>query len=271
MKILPIVRSPYTSLTCNFVYAIGNCIIGLLSHSFWFLLVGAYYITLATTRFCVLQIKRKSGSNSETEQFAKSVTGILLIILSFWLIGINILSAVKERGSVYHKIIMIAIATYTFTKITLAIIGMVRAQKSTSSIVKTLRNISLAEAFVSVYALQRSMLVSFPGMQANEIQLFNILTGSAVWLIVLLLGVNLIGGKHVNMAKSKLVTASEKIADTLTDGYKKIEKGVVNGYQKVEQSVVSGYTKIEDKFVSAYLAKDGETIEEAKARLKEKK
>ena len=34
---------------------------------------------------------------------------------------------------------------------------------------------------------------------------------------------------------------------------------------------VSGYTKIEDKFVDAYLTKDGETVEEAKARLKNTK
>ena len=32
--------------------------------------------------------------------------------------------------------------------------------------------------------------------------------------------------------------------------------------------MVSGYTKNEDKFVDAYLTKDGETVEEAKARLK---
>jgi len=32
--------------------------------------------------------------------------------------------------------------------------------------------------------------------------------------------------------------------------------------------VVDGYRKIEDRFVDAYLTKDGETVEEAKARLK---
>ena len=49
---------------------------------------------------------------------------------------------------------------------------------------------------------------------------------------------------------------------------KKIEKGVVDGYKKIEQGVVGAYTKIEDKFVDTYLTKDGETVEEAKARLK---
>ena len=165
---------------------------------------------------------------------------------------------------------MIAIATYTFSKITVAIIGTAKAKHCISPVTMTLRNISLADAFVSIYSMQRSMLVSFPGMKPEEIQLFNILTGTAVWIIVLFLGINLIGGKRVNMAKSKIVKANEKIAETVVDGYKKIEKGVVDGYKKIEQGVVSGYTRIEDKFVDTYLTKDGETVEEAKERLKNK-
>lgn len=59
------------------------------------------------------------------------------------------------------------------------------------------------------------------------------------------------------MAKSKLVKANQKIADKVTEGFKKISDGVVNGY-----------TKIEDKFVEQYLTKDGESVEDAKRRLK---
>lgn len=59
------------------------------------------------------------------------------------------------------------------------------------------------------------------------------------------------------MAKSKLVKANEKIADVVVGTYKKIETGVVKSY-----------TKVEDKFVDAFLTKDGETVEEAKKRLK---
>ena len=70
------------------------------------------------------------------------------------------------------------------------------------------------------------------------------------------------------MAKSKIVKATEKMADSVSDGYKKIEKGVVNGYKKIEKGVVKGYQKIEDKFIDTYLTKDGETLEEAKSRLK---
>ena len=268
MNAINIVKSPYTGLMVNFVYAVSNCVVGLIIHSWWFITVGAYYAVLTATRFSVLQIGKNAASTSGIDRFAKRVTGILLIALSFCLIGINILSALKERGTAFHEIIMIAIATYTFTKVTVAIIGMVKARRMASPIAVTLRNISLADAFVSIYSMQRSMLVSFPGMQAEDIQLFNILTGTAVWIIVLLLGINLIGGKRVTMAKSKIVKVNEKIAEAVTDGYKKIEKGVVYGYKKIEQGVVGGYTKIEDKFVDAYLTKDGETVEDAKERLK---
>ena len=271
MKALNLARSPYTSLAFNVAYAFGNCIIGFLNHSWWFITVGAYYAVLAITRFSVLQVKRKASGRHDAELFARRITGILLVVLSFCIVGVNVLSAVKDRGTAFHKIIMITIAAYTFTKITVSIIGMVKAKRSASPVLKTLRNISLADACVSVYTMQRSMLVSFPGMEAADILLLNILTGTAVWIVVLLLGINLMGGKYTDMAKSKIVQANEKIAEAVTDGYKKIEKGVVDGYKKIEQGVVGGYTKIEDKFVDAYLKKDGETVEEAKARLKEKK
>ncbi len=59
------------------------------------------------------------------------------------------------------------------------------------------------------------------------------------------------------MAKSKIVSASKKIEEKVVGAYNKIEKGVVGTYQKIE-----------DSFVGQFLTKDGETVEEAKARLK---
>ena len=59
------------------------------------------------------------------------------------------------------------------------------------------------------------------------------------------------------MAKSRLVKANEKIAQT-----------VVNGFSHIENTVVKGYTRIEDRFVEAYLTREGETVAEAKERLR---
>ncbi len=260
MKLLHIAKHPYVRLVINFICALGHCLMGLLAHSWWFITVGMYYAVLSTTRFCILQIQR--NRTDESAVFATKLTGILLIALSFCIVGVNVLSALEERGKLFHKITMIGIATYTFTKITLALIGMVRTRHSSSPTGKALRNIALADACVSIFSMQRSMLVSFPGMQEGEIRLLNILTGTGVWIVVLLLGINLIGGRYTTMAKSK-------IADAVCLSYKKVENSVVSGYKKVEHSVVRGYNKIENKFVAAYLTKEGETVEEAKERLKQ--
>ncbi len=268
MKFISFIRNPYFRLLINILYAAAHCTLGFYTQSWWFITIGAYYAVLSVTRFCMLSIKRKAKGEHDAELFATWLTGILLILLSVCIVGINILCAVKGRGTAFHEIVMIAIATYTFTKITVAIVGMVKAKKNPSPVIKTLRNISLSDACVSIYSMQRSMLVSFPGMEEGEIQLFNIFTGTAVWIVVLLLGINLIGGKHVNMAKSKIADTTSKIAEKTTDGYKKIEEGVVRGYKKIEGGVVDTYKKIEDRFVDAYLTKDGETVEEAKERLK---
>ena len=257
----------YAGLFINLLFGVSYCVIGFLLHSWWFVTVGAYYIILATTRYWLLRINK----SSKNELFVKRFTGIMLILISFVLIGVNILSAVKERGVVFHEILMITIATYAFSKITIAIISIIKARREASHVMKTLKNVSLSDAVVSIYTMQRSMLVSFPSLTQGEIRLLNIMTGTAVWLTVLLLGINLIGGKKVDMAKSKIVKANEKIADTVTHGYKKIEEGVAYGYKKIEKGVVDGYTKIEDKFIESYLAKDGESVEEAKKRLKNNK
>ena len=60
------------------------------------------------------------------------------------------------------------------------------------------------------------------------------------------------------MSKSKIIKTNEKIA-----------MSVERTFKKIENTVVGRYTKIEDKFVDSFLTKDGETVEQAKERLKQ--
>ncbi|ADU22413.1 hypothetical protein [Ruminococcus albus] len=66
---------------------------------------------------------------------------------------------------------------------------------------------------------------------------------------------------------SKIADTNDKIAIAVTKGYKSVENTVVGGYQAVEKAVVGGYKKIENGFVDTFLAKDGETVDEAKHRI----
>ena len=176
------------SLIFNILYCVYHIVFGAVTASWWFLTIGIYYAALSIVRFVVL---RHKGNN----RFLVRFTGAMLIVLSVSLVGTVILAFVKDRGTVFPLIAMLAIATYTFTKITLATIKWIKARRSTSAKRLTLRNISFANAFVSIYSLQRSMLVSFEGMTKTEIRIMNLVTGSAVCIIVFLLELNLFRSK----------------------------------------------------------------------------
>ena len=178
------------SLLFNMVYSVYHIIFGITTHSWWFFTIGIYYAILSIVRFGVLRHKGK-------KHFVIRFTGIMLMVLSISLIGTVILAFVKDRGTEFHLIVMLAIALYSFTKITLATIKWIKARKSKSAKLITLRNISFADAFVSIFSLQRSMLVSFEGMTETEIRIMNVATGSAVCIIVFLLGLNLVQQKRL--------------------------------------------------------------------------
>ena len=76
--------------------------------------------------------------------------------------------------------------------------------------------------------------------------------------------------EFTEVAAEEVTTGYKKIEKGVVDGYKKIENGVVNGYKKIENGVVEGFGKVVDKCVEVLFAKEGESVEDAKARLNRK-
>ena len=58
MKITKIMGNPLIRLASNIVYAIACCTTGILSHSWWFIAIGGYYIVLSMVRYYLLHILR---------------------------------------------------------------------------------------------------------------------------------------------------------------------------------------------------------------------
>ena len=177
----------------NVAYGVANGVFGAVTHSWWFLTMSAYYIILSVMRYAVVSYELKHrGAHSQNEIKIKRFAGSMLLVLSWVMIGTVVLTVATDRGTKYHEIVMITIALYTFTKITLAIIKLCKCGKDNSPLIMTIRNISLADAVVSMFALQRSMLMTFEGMSISDIRLMNILTGIGVCLVLIVLGVNLL-------------------------------------------------------------------------------
>lgn len=150
--------------------------------------MGAYNLILAIMRFLVVISVRKKIP----EIFVQRFIGIIIILLGFILGGSVYLSINFDIAHKFHEIIMITIATYTFTKITFAIINYIKSNKFNSHIISAIRCITLCDATAAIYSMQKSMLVSFGEMKANDIYLMNTLTGVSVVIIVIILGVFLI-------------------------------------------------------------------------------
>ena len=185
-------KTAIVNLALNTAFSTYYLVFGIASSSWWLLTLGSYYLMLSIIRFVVLRTK-------SIKPYIARFTGWMLMVLSVPLAGTVILSVLRDRGRKFHMIVMIAIATYAFTKITLATINLIKSRRSTSATLITLRNISFADAFVSIFALQRSMLVSFDGMTETEIVIMNAALGSAVCVVVFLLGLNLVRDRKYNM------------------------------------------------------------------------
>ncbi len=176
------------SLIVNLLYAFYLGALGLRDSSVWLIASCPYYLLLGVMRFlAVTSPKRSAPHRSVTVS-----TGILLTVVSIVMGGMLYVSLWQDTATRYGTITMITIATYTFTKLTMAVIKAVRHRNSTSSLLRSLHTIRYAEVAASIFTMQKSMLVSFGAMPAGVIRLFNALTGTAVCLFTAALGVMLI-------------------------------------------------------------------------------
>lgn len=189
-----IILSAAVAFVFNLFYAIYHLALGVLNFSFWFIAMCAFYGILATMRFSAVLYERTHQKllSDDTELFVMKLSGILLVVLGVVLAAVNYISLSQNIAAKHEEIIMITIATYTFYKITIAIVKAVKQRKNPSPLLKTIRNIGYAEVSASILTLQRSMLVSFGSMSAGKIHFMNAVTGAIICLFVLILGSSMI-------------------------------------------------------------------------------
>lgn len=179
------------SLSVNLLYAFYNGALGIMDRSLWFAAMFAYYLILSVMRFSAVLCgwKRAPSASEDAEIFVAKLCGSLLVLLGFVLAGVVFISLSQDVAVRHHEIVMITIATYTFCKVTAAVIKAVRQRKNTAPLSVVIRTIGYAETAVSLMTLQRSMLISFGPADDTKAPLMNGLTGIAVCLFILLLGI----------------------------------------------------------------------------------
>ncbi|MBQ4323036.1 MAG: hypothetical protein IJC19_03770, partial [Clostridia bacterium] len=155
--------SLYGTLIYNTAYALLQLGMGFWHHTFWFYSLAGYYISLAVMRFFLVRhtSKHKPGEKMLVELLKYRACGIVFLIMNLAIALIIFFMVYWNRTFHHHEITTIALATYTFTSLTRAIINTVKYRKYNSPVYSASKAISLASACVSMLTLESTMLTTF--------------------------------------------------------------------------------------------------------------
>ena len=182
----------------NVAYTVYNGVIGIMNQSVWFITMAVYYSLLGIMRYRAVSTGRKISRLDDREQIRKKelsvikTDGILLLVLNLALSGVVLLTIAQDTAKRYSEIMVISIAAYTFYKITMAVVNMVKVRKTKSPILITIRNIGAADALVSMLTLQAAMFASFQDKNSLNTNQMNAITGLSVCILISILGISMI-------------------------------------------------------------------------------
>lgn len=195
--------SLYGSLAWNTLYGVFQLWLGYYHRTFWFYSLGAYYICLAIMRFFLLLHTRKyaPGEKMRTELVKYRACGWVFLLMNLALTLIIFFMLYWNRTFTHHMITAIAMAAYTFTAFTVAIVNVIKYRKYNSPVFSASKAISFAAACVSMLTLTSTMLTTF-----------NDGTMDALTQKLMLGGVGFaVSGVVVTMAVYMIVVSSKKL------------------------------------------------------------
>ena len=138
--------------------------------------------------------------------------GIVFLIMNLSIALIIFFMVYWNRTFVHHEITTIALAAYTFTSLTLAIVSVFKYRKYKSPVYSASKMISLASAFVSILTLESTMLTTFGGeMELLTRRLFLGLSGGGVSVFIIVMAIYMIASGTKKLKKLKQINYKESI------------------------------------------------------------
>ena len=207
--------SLYGSLAWNALYGLFQLWLGFYHHTFWFYSLGAYYICLGVMRFFLLLHTRKyaPGEKMQIELVKYRACGCVFLLMNLALALIIFFMVYWNRTFEHHMITAIAMAAYTFTAFTVAIVNVVKYRKYNSPVFSASKAISLAAALVSMLTLESTMLTTFGDGTMTEVGQKWMLgaTGGAISVLIVATAIYMIvvGTKKLKQLKSEVESGKQ--------------------------------------------------------------
>ena len=200
--------SLYGTLIWNTAYAMLQLGMGFWHRTFWFCSLAGYYISLAVMRFFLVRhtSRHRPGEKMLEELRKYRACGIVFLVMNLALALMIFFMVYWNRTFHHHEITTIAMAAYTFTSLTLAIINTVKYRKYNSPVYSASKAISLASACVSMLTLESTMLTTFGDGTVDLAgrRLFLGLSGGAISVLIIAMAVYMIvqGTKKIKLTQS---------------------------------------------------------------------
>jgi len=197
--------SLYGTLIYNTAYALLQLGMGFWHHTFWFYSLAGYYLSLAVMRFFLVRYTRKhdKGEDMLAELRKYRACGIVFLVMNLALTLMIFFMVYWNRTFNHHEITTIALAAYTFTSLTLAIINTVKYRKYNSPVYSASKAISLASACVSMLTLESTMLTTFGGetMSLTERRILLGVSGGVISAFIIAMAIYMIvqGSKKIKL------------------------------------------------------------------------
>ena len=179
--------SLYISFGVNILYVALQGLQWHLFHSWWFVVLSAYYAILSVMRFLLLRYVRMNaiGSSILLEWKRSRVCAYILMLVNLCLSGAVLMILFENKGYNYPGILIYVMALYTFYSTINAIVQIIKYRKLGSPIMSTAKIIALSAALVSMLNLETAMFSQFGADMAVESQrLMIILTGAGISIAV---------------------------------------------------------------------------------------
>ena len=183
------------SLLWDTIYAIFQLGLGFYHQSTWYFSLAFYYLLLALMRTLLFTHLKKNAPGQELarEYRRYRFCGTALVIMNLALLIMVIYIVWQIRIFEHHQITTIAMAAYTFTTFTFAIVNVIRYRKYKSPAFSASKAISFAAAMVSMLTLENAMLTAFGKNEGIEFhRTMTGLTGIAVISVILAMGIYMI-------------------------------------------------------------------------------
>jgi hypothetical protein len=145
------------------------------------------------------------GEKMESELKKYRACGVIFLVMNLALVLIIFFMIYWNRTFEHHMITAIAMAAYTFTSLTNAIINVVKYRKYNSPVFSASKAISLAAALVSMLTLESTMLTAFGDGTMSVIEQKWMLgaTGGVISLLIVVTAIYMIvvGTKKLKQLK----------------------------------------------------------------------